>query len=89
MNGPTAPTVRIVLDLNDLELAQFRRVIDEAPRAARNGRFIAKALDALQPHVTLDDVERLNEADYAAHGQKSVPVDHGDLALMLLHRQAE
>ncbi len=63
MNGPTAPTVRIVLDLNDLELAQFRRLIDEAPSAALNGRFIEKALTALAPHVSVEQVNDLDKAD--------------------------
>jgi hypothetical protein len=47
MNGSTLPTVRLVLDLNDLELSQLRRVIENAP-AALNAGFIAKALGALE-----------------------------------------
>jgi hypothetical protein len=83
MNGPNpVPTVRIVLDLNDLELAQFQRVIEDAPGAALNGGFLAKALIALAPHaeqIGAPPIPRARDAN--AHMQS--------FASILLRRQAE
>lgn len=84
MNGlnTAAPTVRIVLDLNDLELAQFRRVVEEAPCAALNGGFLAKALQALEPHAAAVNTEYPQPGrDAHAHMQS--------FASILLRRQAE
>lgn len=84
MNGPTpAPTTRIVLDLNDLELAQFQRVIDEAPYAALNGGFLAKAMTALAPHAPM-----LSNTTYPQPG-RDAHAHMQSFACILLRRQAE